>query len=687
MSARWRIELLGWLRASYGSTDTERSTYPPTSGWSGSAGASPDSTAAVPEQGPCPAVVPFRSQKSGALLGYLAYHHRRSHPREELIELLWPECDPEVGRHRLRKALSSLRQQFEPPGAAAGAVILADRLALQLNPDCLTDVAEFEAALHAAGRAGSSAERVRLLAQAVELHRGPLLPGYYDDWIMPERRRLEELFFQALRQLVTLLEQSGEMEFALQYAHRAVSVDPLREEACLELMRLYAAAGQPGAALRQYRELERLLQQELNATPGAALCALAREIQEEWSAGRGFQSNVETWGHGEWRGKKAEEEKEEAGVVGSFPFLSPASPCPSASPGLHGLSEASAARRVVPARLEPVGGAVPLDSEFYIVRRVDQEFAAAIARQDSIVLVKGTRQVGKTSLLARGLQQARQAGARVLRTDFEIFNSTHLHSAESLLLTLAQTIADQLDLEVSPSDVWDTHRSPNHNFRRFLDRQLLDRRPTPLVWSLDQVDRLFGCPFGPEVFALFRSWHNERALDPAGPWSRLTLAIAYATEAHLFITDLDQSPFNVGTRLTLEEFTLEQVAELDRRYGSPLKDNGKVARFYGLVGGHPYLVRRGLHELASHGTDIAVFEARASSGDWIFGDHLRRILVLLTRAPELCEAVRTVLAGRPCPSLESFYRLRSAGVVAGESEREARLRCQLYATYLRRHLH
>src|SRR5260370_17683853 len=71
------------------------------------------------------------------------------------------------------------------------------------------------------------------------------------------------------------------------------------------------------------------------------------------------------------------------------------------------------------------------------------------------------------------------------------------------------------------------------------------------------------------LFALFRSWHNERALDPSGPWSRLTLAIAYSTEVHLFITDLDQSPFNVGTRLTLDDFTLDQTAELNRPCGPP----------------------------------------------------------------------------------------------------------------------
>src|SRR5438132_3636856 len=120
----------------------------------------------------------------------------------------------------------------------------------------------------------------------------------------------------------------------------------------------------------------------------------------------------------------------------------------------------------------------------------------------------------------------------------------------------------------------------------------------------------------------------KRALDPSGPCQRLTLAMAYATEADLFITDVNQSPFNVGTRISLDDFTLEQVAELNHRYGSPLRDAAELARFYHLVGGHPYLVRRGLHELA-HGTRLSVFEAQADRDEGPLGDHLRRILVML----------------------------------------------------------
>jgi hypothetical protein len=70
----------------------------------------------------------------------------------------------------------------------------------------------------------------------------------------------------------------------------------------------------------------------------------------------------------------------------------------------------------------------------------------------------------------------------------------------------------------------------------------------------------------------------------------------------------------------------------------------------------------------------------------VYGDHLRRILVLLARDPAMMEVVRGVLHEQPCPTPESFYRLRSAGVLAGHSPADARLRCRLYAMYLRRHL-
>jgi hypothetical protein len=336
--------------------------------------------------------------------------------------------------------------------------------------------------------------------------------------------------------------------------------------------------------------------------------------------------------------------------------------------------------------LEPIGGAVPLDSPLYLERPVDGELRKAIGHRDSTVLIKGARQMGKTSLLARGLQHAREQGARVVSTDFQKFNADNFRSVNLLYLTLAESVADQLGLDINPAAIWDERRGPNANFERFVRREILARLDTPLVWGMDEVDRLFVTPFGSEVFGLFRSWHNERALDPAGPWSKLTLVIAYATEAHLFITDMNRSPFNVGTRLEMEDFTPVQVTEMNQRYATAVKSADDLNRFYRLVGGQPYLVRRGLQELSHRRMSFDTFEELGPREEGIYGDHLRRILVLLAQDPKLSDVMRGVLGGQPCPSQESFYRLRSAGLVIGHAAEEARPRCRLYSMYLRRHL-
>src|SRR5438552_1189613 len=106
-------------------------------------------------------IIHFRTHKTAALLAYLAYFLPRSHPREVLTELLWPESDLDAGRHSLSVALSALRHQLEPPGIPDGAVLIADRFSVRLAPDAVTtDVSEFEAALRCASEAASAEVRL-----------------------------------------------------------------------------------------------------------------------------------------------------------------------------------------------------------------------------------------------------------------------------------------------------------------------------------------------------------------------------------------------------------------------------------------------------------------------------------------------------------------------------------------------
>ena len=141
-------------------------------------------------------------------------------------------------------------------------------------------------------------------------------------------------------------------------------------------------------------------------------------------------------------------------------------------------------------------------------------------------------------------------------------------------------------------------------------------------------------------------------------------------------------------------FNAEQVEGLPERFHpaasfdlvEPAGREAELDAFFRLLGGHPFLTRRGLHELANRRMGFDLLSTQASNDDGIYGEHLRRILVLLAKDPVLTDVVRAVLNGQPCPSPESFYRLRSAGVITGNSMNDCRPRCDLYATYLKRHL-
>ena len=343
-------------------------------------------------------------------------------------------------------------------------------------------------------------------------------------------------------------------------------------------------------------------------------------------------------------------------------------------------------RKDDPGPLEPTDGVVPLDSKFYITRPSDEMLTKALNRKDTIILIKGGRQMGKTSLLARGLQQVRGSGAKVVYTDLQKLNGSDLSNIRQFYCALGQMLAHQLKIDREIEDCWKERKAPNVNFEQYLTREVMAHVDGHLFWGLDEVDRLFGCDYASEVFGLFRSWHNDRATDPEAPWNKLTMMIAYATEAHLFIADPNQSPFNVGTRLELRDFTVEQVEALNELHGKPLFASAQVARFYELLSGQPYLVRRGLRELTESKMPFEEFSALADRDEGPYGDHLRRMLVMLARDPRLIQAVRSVLDGSNTLSMDDFYRMRAAGILVGESAVNCKMRCVLYGNYLRSHL-
>lgn len=339
-----------------------------------------------------------------------------------------------------------------------------------------------------------------------------------------------------------------------------------------------------------------------------------------------------------------------------------------------------------PIRYESPGGAMPLDSAFYIKRHCDYQLKEAIDRKDNCILIRGPRQMGKTSLLARGLMEARQQGYREAHTDYQTFFSEDLASPKSVMLALCRSLKRGLGLTVSVRDCWDEDASPSDNLTDFLSKQVLSTSDQYFIWAMDEVDKMSPCPFKNDAFGLFRSWYNARATDTKGIWNRLILILSFATEPSQLIADTNQSPFNVGTRIAgLEDFNYKEMQELNRAYNSPL-DAESLRLLQDLTHGQPYLTQAAFFAITRGGYRLDELLPNLLDQDSPFISHLRRLRYVLEEQPDLLGAMRNFLLGRPDYNHSIFERLRSLGILIGSTPYEAKIRCKLYEVYFRKTL-
>jgi len=571
------------------------------------------------------AVLKFRSRTAERMLALLALRLGRAVSKTELSDLLWPDSDGDRQAQNIRKAISDLRQVLDGSGSSPSLLSShSDRIWLE-EQLVTTDVGRFKSHTDA-GLSGVETESN--LRAAIQTYSGPLLPGHDASWIDVHRMELEERFSQSVEQLICILLESDRHDEALRIGRQAVIAAPLREDVHVALMRAYASAGMKTQAIRQFEELETLLSDEWGETPSAA-------------------------------------------SVKAFDTLDTTTGPPSKF------------NRVALER-ESTGGAMPARSPFYVVRECDRLFRAAIDRSEGTILINGPRQVGKTSLLGRVLNDLRQNSVRVAVTDFQVLSRSQLANADSLYRTLIFGLATQLGVTVDLKDGWNEWIGPNSNLDAYVG-SILSRIEGSVVWAMDEADLLFGSEYVDDFFGLIRGWFNRRAMDEAGPFNRLTIVISYATEAHLFIQDLNQSPFNVGFRIPVCDFDMGETREICLRYGANLTDE-ETRLLVRVTGGQPFLTRRALDAYVHDGMKLEAIAASASHENGPFGDHLKRLLASVTKDEPTKNEVIRYLTGHPFAEPKTPLRLIAGGMLVRTHEGRYDLRVPCYREFLTRYL-
>ncbi len=200
------------------------------------------------------------SPRLQSLLSYLLLHRSAPQSRRYLASLLWPESAEDQARTNLRQLLHHLKRELPD----ADRFVVADAKHVGWNPSapCLLDVADFDRLLDE----GKPAD-------AVPLYRGRLLPSCYDDWIAPERDRLEQRFREALAHLAREASERGDYDAAIRWGKRRVRVVPVDEAAYLDLIRAHLAQGNRAEAMQTFHACASTLSRELGVGPSPATLA------------------------------------------------------------------------------------------------------------------------------------------------------------------------------------------------------------------------------------------------------------------------------------------------------------------------------------------------------------------------------------------------------------------------------
>jgi hypothetical protein len=325
------------------------------------------------------------------------------------------------------------------------------------------------------------------------------------------------------------------------------------------------------------------------------------------------------------------------------------------------------------------GGAVRLRDKLYVEREADAQLKDQIVRWGSTLTIRAPRQTGKTSLLVRGTHYAKEHENKVVLLDFQRFSSDRLSSLDIFLYELGQLICRELRLDAAKlEDAWQGALGPKQKLTYFLEDHILPEFERPIILAMDEADSLLRTPFYQEFFALVRAWHDQRAFNP-DQWEKLNIVMVISTEPYLLIKDINQSPYNVGTQIELEDFSAQQVEYLNRQHGSPVRAN-EFPELMTLLGGHPYLTRKALYMMVTSNLTWPNLVQNAATDQGPFGGHLKRHHWGLRERPELKEALKQVIQTNACQNESALFRLLRAGLVKGSGTYYS-CRCDLYRRY------
>jgi DNA-binding SARP family transcriptional activator len=220
------------------------------------------------------------------LFSYVLLFRHRPHPRESLLEALWGNQSGGKARKKLRQALWRLQSTLGKyiHSTDPKLVIDNDWIQIVLPEDFWLDTEEFEKKFNTVNGKRIqelSASNVKQMQNAVGIHKGDLLEGWYSDWCMFERERFQIMRLTLLDKLVQSCEFQHQYDLGLTYAMELLRQDQAYERAHYQLMRLHFLSGNRTQAIYQYGRCVTALREELDVEPSERTKQLYEQIRSD----------------------------------------------------------------------------------------------------------------------------------------------------------------------------------------------------------------------------------------------------------------------------------------------------------------------------------------------------------------------------------------------------------------------
>lgn len=233
------------------------------------------------------------------------------------------------------------------------------------------------------------------------------------------------------------------------------------------------------------------------------------------------------------------------------------------------------------------GGTIPAGSESYVERSADRELLEHL-RRGRFCYVLNSRQMGKSSLCVRTMRRLEQEGVRCAFIDLTKIGGRNV-TPEQWYAGIATEVARSLGLRADLAANWkdNQHLSPVQRLFAFLREVVLEQIEQNVAVFFDEIDATRSLAFSAdEFFAAIRECYNRRAQDPI--YDRLTFCLLGVAVPSDLINSPTSTPFNVGDRVYLRDFTLEEALGLAAGLGG---STSSVERVYHWTNGHPYLTQ------------------------------------------------------------------------------------------------